>query len=74
MTTRLFISCQSNLGNRFQKGHCIRLEIASSNFPQFDRNPNTGNPFGQDAELQKAEQTVYHDETRPSHILLPVIP
>ena len=61
-------------GNRFQKGHCIRLEIASSNFPQFDRNPNTGNPFGQDAELQKAEQTVYHDETHPSHILLPVIP
>ena len=61
-------------GNRFQKGHRIRLEIASSNFPQFDRNPNTGNPFGQDTELQKAEQAVYHDETRPSHILLPVIP
>ena len=60
--------------NRFQKGHRIRLEIASSNFPQFDRNPNTGNAFGQDAELQTAEQTIYHDREHPSHILLPVIP
>ncbi|MCH8206422.1 MAG: CocE/NonD family hydrolase [Chloroflexi bacterium] len=61
-------------GNLFQKGHRIRVEVTSSNFPQFDRNPNTGNPFGQDAELRKAEQTVYHDDTHPSHILLPVIP
>ena len=50
------------------------LEIASSNFPQFDRNPNTGNPFGQDAALRKARQTVYHDSEHPSHILLPVVP
>ena len=59
--------------NSFQKGHRIRLEITSSNFPQFDRNPNTGHPFGQDAELQKAQQTVYHDKEHPSHILLPVV-
>jgi hypothetical protein len=60
--------------NCFQKGHRILVEISSSNFPQFDRNPNTGHAFGQDAELQTAHQTVYHDREHPSHILLPVIP
>lgn len=60
--------------NCFRKGHRIRVEISSSNFPQFDRNPNTGNPFGLDAELRTAGQTVYHDAEHPSHILLPVIP
>ena len=61
-------------GNCFQKGHRILVEISSSNFPQFDRNPNTGHAFGQDAELRKAHQTVYHDKDYPSHIMLPVIP
>ena len=61
-------------GNSFLKGHRIRVEVTSSNFPHYDRNPNTGNPFGQDAKLQKADQTVYHDAEHPSHILLPVIP
>lgn len=60
--------------NCFRQGHRVRLEIASSNFPQFDRNPNTGSPFGQDAMLRKACQTVYHDSEHPSHILLPVVP
>ena len=60
--------------NCFLAGHRIRVEVASSNFPQFDRNPNTGNPFGQDAELQVARQTVYHDADHPSHIVLPVFP
>jgi putative CocE/NonD family hydrolase len=61
-------------GNCFLRGHRIRVEISSSNFPQFDRNPNTGNPFGQDTELRTATQTVYHDADHPSHILLPIIP
>ena len=61
-------------GNCFLKGHQIRVEISSSNFPNFDRNPNTGNPFGQDAELQTAQQTIYHDKEHPSHILLPIVP
>ena len=60
--------------NCFQKGHRILVEISSSNFPQFDRNPNTGNPLGQDADLEKAHQTVYHDGEHPSHIVLPIIP
>ena len=60
--------------NVFLPGHKIRVEISSSNFPRFDRNPNTGHPFGADAELNKATQTVYHDAQYPSHILLPLIP
>ena len=60
--------------NCFLRGHRIRVEISSSNFPQFDRNPNTGHPFGLDAELRTARQTVFHDADHPSHILLPIIP
>ena len=60
--------------NLFHKNHRVRVEIASSNFPRFDRNPNTGHDFGVDAELAKAEQTVFHDRAHPSHILLPIIP
>ncbi len=47
--------------NMFKAGHRIRLEISSSNFPMYDRNPNTGHPFAQDSVLQTAEQTIYHD-------------
>ena len=60
--------------NVFLKGHRIRVDVSSSNFPRFDRNPNTGNPFGQDTELRVANQTILHDEAHPSHVLLPVIP
>lgn len=58
----------------FKQGHRIRVDISSSNFPRFDRNPNTGHPFGLDAELMTATQTIYHDSRYPSHIVLPVIP
>ena len=60
--------------NLFHAGHRIRLEVSSSNFPRFDRNPNTGHPFAQDAEVAVARQTVHHDEEYPSHLILPVIP
>ena len=60
--------------NVFLKGHRIRVDIASSDFPRFDRNPNTGNKFGQDAELRVAHQTVLHDVEHASHIILPVVP
>jgi putative CocE/NonD family hydrolase len=59
--------------NLFKRGHRIRVEVSSSNFPRFDRNPNTGHPFGSDADLIKASQTVYHDADRASHLLLPII-
>jgi putative CocE/NonD family hydrolase len=58
----------------FKAGHRIRLEISSSNFPHFDRNPNTGHPFGADAEVISARQTVFHDSRYPSRVILPVIP
>ncbi len=60
--------------NVFLKGHRIRVHITSSNFPMWDRNPNTGHDQGVDVEIAVAEQTIYHDQARPSHILLPVIP
>ena len=60
--------------NEFLKGHQIRVEVSSSNFPQFDRNPNTGSAFGADAETRVANQTIYHDTDHPSHIVLPIVP
>jgi putative CocE/NonD family hydrolase len=58
----------------FLKGHRIRVHVTSSHFPQFDRNPNTGAAFATTAAVKVAEQTIYHDGERASHILLPVIP
>jgi predicted acyl esterase len=60
--------------NVFRKGHSIRLEISSSNFPRFDRNPNTGGPIADEIVLRKATQTVYHDHDHPSYLLLMVMP
>ncbi|HXP61954.1 MAG TPA: CocE/NonD family hydrolase [Dongiaceae bacterium] len=60
--------------NLFRTAHRIRVEISSSNFPRFDRNPNSGKPFGTDTELLPADQTVFHDRDHPSHLVLPVIP
>jgi putative CocE/NonD family hydrolase len=60
-------------GNVFLKGHRIRMEISSSNFPRFDRNPNTGDAVADATELRPAAQTVYHDARRPSYLLLPVL-
>jgi hypothetical protein len=59
--------------NVFFKGHKIAVHITSSNFPMYDRNPNTGNEQGLDSELRVAQQTVFHDSNRPSHITLPVV-
>ena len=58
----------------FKAGHRLRVEISSSNFPRFDRNPNTGAPLGEDTRLETAQQTVQHSADYPSHIVLPVIP
>jgi putative CocE/NonD family hydrolase len=59
--------------NLFQAGHRIRLDIASSNFPRFDVNPNTGEPMGRHTRTAKARNTVYVDQERPSHVVLPVV-
>ena len=57
----------------FRKGHRLRIDVASSNFPAFDRNMNTGNPSGEDASGIPVMQTVFHDGEYASYIDLPVI-
>lgn len=60
--------------NVFLSGHQIRLEVSSSNFPHYDRNPNTGHPFGVDAAMWPAFQTIFHDAEHPSALTLPIMP
>ncbi len=60
--------------NLFKAGHRIRLDVTSSNFPRWDRNPNTGHEFGSDAALAVAHQTILHDSDHPSYAMLPVVP
>ena len=59
--------------NVFQPGHRIRVDITSSNFPQFDRNPNTGEDLGASSKVRVAAQSVHHGGSQASHILLPVV-
>jgi putative CocE/NonD family hydrolase len=62
------------VSNVFVKGHKIRLEISSSNYPTFDPKPNTGDPYTRGGKTTVAENTIYHDAENPSHVLLPTIP
>ena len=61
-------------GNVFLKGHRIRLEVSSSNFPRFDRNPNTGGRIADETRLLRATQTIYHDREHPSQLILMSMP
>ncbi|WP_063129342.1 CocE/NonD family hydrolase [Nocardia fusca] len=60
--------------NVFLAGHRIRVQVTSSNFPRWDRNPNTGEPTRTAITMRTARQTIFHDTVRPSRIILPVIP
>ena len=60
--------------NVFLPGHRIRVEVSSSNFPRFDRNLNTKEPFGEGTQGEPAQQTVFHQEDMPSYLLLPILP
>jgi hypothetical protein len=60
--------------NVFLKGHRIRLEVSSSNFPRFDRNLNTGKTANTSATFVKATNTILHDTAHPSALILPVVP
>ena len=60
--------------NLFARGHRIRLDVSSSNFPHFDVNPNTGEPEARATSVRVATNRVYLDADRPSHVVLPVIP
>lgn len=59
--------------NVFKKGHRIRVDISSSNFPRFDVNPNTGEPLNDHRRHVLAANTIYHDAEHPSRIVLPVV-
>ena len=60
--------------NVFKKGHRIRVDISSSNFPRFDVNPNTGEPLNEHRRTIVATNTLRHDRDHPSHIVLPIVP
>lgn len=60
--------------NVFLRGHRIRLEISSSNFPRFDRNPNTDEFIPKATKIVIASQKIFHSTQYPSHVILPIIP
>ena len=60
--------------NVFLKGHRIRLEVSSSNFPRFDRNLNTGKLASNSSTFVKATNTILHDIAHPSALILPMVP
>jgi hypothetical protein len=61
------------VSNLFKRGHRIRVDVSSSNFPRFDVNPNNGGPLGVPGPLVVADNTVFHDSARLSHFVLPVV-
>ena len=65
------VGCTSNV---FKRGHRIRLQVTSSNFPLWDPNPNTGGDPATETRSQSAQQSVFHDAVRPSRLVLPVVP
>jgi putative CocE/NonD family hydrolase len=60
--------------NVFAKGHRIRLDVSSSNFPRFDLNPNTGEPLQRHRRMVPADNTVYHNAGQASYVDLPIVP
>ncbi len=60
--------------NVFKKGHRIRVDVSSSNYPRFDVNPNTGDPLGDYRRMVPADNTIHLDAAHPSQVILPVIP
>ncbi|MBP7892878.1 MAG: CocE/NonD family hydrolase [Firmicutes bacterium] len=69
----LFRIRMKGCAHTFGPGHRVRLTVTSSNFPKFDRNPNTGEPIYRSERMQKAVQTVYHGPVCPSAVVLPVL-
>lgn len=60
--------------NVFKKGHRIRVDISSSNFPRFDINPNTGEPLNDHRRMETATNVIHHSAKHPSKIVLPIVP
>jgi putative CocE/NonD family hydrolase len=62
------------IANRFRRGHRLRLDLAGSNFPHFDVNPNSGEPEGSAEHPRRATSHIFVERSRASHLVLPVIP
>jgi putative CocE/NonD family hydrolase len=62
-----------NTAQVFQPGHAIRIEIASSAFPKYDRHRNVWDDLATGTEMALADQQVFHDAEHPSHVVLPII-
>jgi putative CocE/NonD family hydrolase len=60
--------------NVFLPGHKLRLEVSSSNWPRFDRNLNTGTDQARGTRTVKATNVIYHDRSRPSALVVPIVP
>jgi putative CocE/NonD family hydrolase len=60
--------------NVFLRGHTLRLEVSSSNFPRFDRNLNTGEEIKFARNFVNATNTILHDAQHPSALVLPLMP
>lgn len=73
---REFVIDMAATGWRFSRGHRVRVQVSSSNFPRFDRNPNTrAEPWrATAADMQSARQVVLHDARHPSRLVLSVVP
>ena len=63
-----------NTCQQFEAGHRMRIEVASSAFPKYDRNQNTGEPLGRTANIKIAHQTIYHDAEHASYVTIPMVP
>jgi uncharacterized protein len=64
----------SPIAHRFAAGHRLRVQISSGAHPRFARNPGTGSSLDSaDAELLPANQRIFHDPSRPSAVVLPVL-
>ena len=60
------------ISNVFKAGHRIAIQIASSNYPRFDVNPQTGEPIGKHTRTRKALNTIHHAPDRGSVLELTV--
>jgi putative CocE/NonD family hydrolase len=72
-TYRLVVDLWST-SNVFLAGHRLRVEVASGNFPRFDRNPNTGASPEAGGPYAKATNVIRHDRDHPSALVVPVVP
>ncbi|MDQ7088581.1 MAG: CocE/NonD family hydrolase [Acidobacteriota bacterium] len=57
----------------FPAGHAIRIAVASTNYPRFEANPQTGEPFNRHTTTAVAFNRIVHDQGHPSRLLLSVV-